>query len=99
MDTTERARRYLAAMDASISGAGGHNAAFSAAMALVRGFGLDEGLALQILREEYNPRCMPPWSERELKHKVDQAAKNTDSERVYLLGKAHSHSGGRAVAS
>ena len=30
--------------------------------------------ALAILAAEYNPRCDPPWSEKELRHKVNQAA-------------------------
>jgi len=29
--------------------------------------------ALDILRREYNPRCQPPWSEKELLHKVTDA--------------------------
>jgi hypothetical protein len=72
-DVVERARRYLAKMDPSISGAGGHDAAFMAASTLVRGFALDEGTALTLLATEFNPRCQPPWSEKELRHKISQA--------------------------
>lgn len=84
MEITERARRYLARMEASVSGSGGHNALFAAACALAKGFDLPEDLALRLLAEDFNPRCAPPWSERELRHKVKQAAKS-DGEAGFLL--------------
>jgi hypothetical protein len=85
MDVIERARRYLSRMDGSISGAGGHNAAFAAACAMVKGFDLPEAVAMGLLREEFNPKCSPPWSDRELLHKVRQAA-NSTSAAGYLIG-------------
>lgn len=72
-------------MDGSVSGSGGHNACFAAAVALVKGFDLPEGVALGLLEEEFNPRCAPAWSERELLHKVRQAAR-AHGEAGYLLG-------------
>ena len=30
--------------------------------------------ALAILTDHYNPRCSPPWSDKELQHKINQAA-------------------------
>lgn len=72
--TTDRAIAYLAAMPPAIAGAGGHSQTYAAATALVHGFGLDADTALQILSQHFNPRCDPPWSERELQHKINQAA-------------------------
>lgn len=69
-----RAAAYLDAMTPAISGQGGHNRAYAAATAMVHGFGLDAGAALALLLERYNPRCEPPWSQRELRHKVEDAA-------------------------
>ncbi|MCC5823219.1 MAG: bifunctional DNA primase/polymerase [Phycisphaerales bacterium] len=69
-----RALAYLDRMPGAIAGAGGHSATFAAASAMVHGFGLPAGTALSILEERYNPRCAPPWSRRELEHKVQQAA-------------------------
>jgi len=69
-----RAAAYLDAMPPAISGQGGHNRTYAAATALVHGFGLDAPAALALLIERYNPRCEPPWSERELRHKVEDAA-------------------------
>jgi hypothetical protein len=72
--TMYRAKRYLKAIPGAISGQSGHKATFGAACALVRGFGLAEKDALTLLVDEYNPRCNPPWSLTELRHKVKQAA-------------------------
>jgi hypothetical protein len=70
-----RARAYLSVMDPAISGSGGHMATWRAALALVRGFGLPPDDALHLLVEEYNPRCSPPWTLRQLQHKVADAAR------------------------
>jgi hypothetical protein len=72
-DLERRAVAYLDAMPPAISGQGGHNATYAAASALVHGFGLDPTAAFGLLWNNYNPRCQPPWSERELRHKVDNA--------------------------
>lgn len=69
-----RAAAYLDAMPPAISGQGGHNRTYAAATAMVHGFGLDTDAAMALLLERYNPRCDPPWSERELRHKVEDAA-------------------------
>jgi hypothetical protein len=72
-DVEERARRYLARMPPAISGSGGHVQTLLAAEHLVRGFGLDDATAFELLATYYSPRCQPPWSERELHHKVSEA--------------------------
>jgi len=69
-----RAEAYLDAMPPAISGSGGHNATYAAATALVHGFALAPSVALRMLHERFNPRCVPPWSDRELEHKVEDAA-------------------------
>lgn len=70
----ERARKYLAKLDPAVSGSGGHNATFHAACVLVIEFGIPPEQAMPLL-EEYNQRCAPPWSQRELQHKLASAAK------------------------
>ncbi len=74
VDVDERAIAYLNAMPPAISGSSGHSQTFAAATALVHGFGIEPDRALAILQAEYNPRCVPPWSDRELQHKINQAA-------------------------
>ena len=68
----ERARRYVARMPPALSGAGGHAATFAVARRLVVDFTLDDETAWAIL-SEYSERCEPPWSERELRHKLESA--------------------------
>ncbi len=70
-----RARRYLHQCKGAISGSGGHAHTFVIAQKLVRGFALAPDDALDLMAREWNQRCSPPWSERELRHKVEQAAK------------------------
>ncbi len=75
-DSVERrALAYLQAMPAAVSGQGGHSATYSAATVLVHGFALSTGQAFSMLLAHYNPRCQPPWKEKELRHKVEDAAK------------------------
>ena len=73
-DVERRALAYLDKLPAAISGQGGHSATYTAAVALVHGFGIAPEAAIEILLEHYNPRCEPPWSEKELAHKVQDAA-------------------------
>lgn len=83
MGVEERASRYVEKMGASIEGAGGHQACWAAALVLVKGFDLDEGTALDLLHE-FNDRCDPPWSDRELEHKIANAMKSRAA-RGFLL--------------
>jgi hypothetical protein len=57
---------------ASVSGSGGHNATFAVACIAASMFRLDEAGIMEILRE-YHERCQPPWTERELLHKAQDA--------------------------
>lgn len=74
-DVLERARRYVAAIPGAVSGAGGHSHTFLLAQKLVRGWGLDDRTALELLRE-WNAKCVPPWSDWELRRKIAQAVKH-----------------------
>lgn len=81
-----RAAAYLDAMPPAIAGSGGHNQTYAAATALVHGFALSRDAAMHLLTTRYNPRCEPPWSEKELRHKVDDAAsKSHEKPRGWLL--------------
>lgn len=82
----ERARKYLAKLPGAVSGQNGHNATFHAACVLVLGFALDESDALWIMHE-FNERCQPRWSDRDLERKVKEANKQT-GDRGYLRNAA-----------
>ena len=82
-----KARRYVASIPGAVSGESGHNQTFSVAIPLVHGFALPESYAWTILNE-YNATCSPPWSEREMRHKLDSALKATNHTKPkgHLLG-------------
>jgi RecA-family ATPase len=68
----ERASRYAAAMPPAISGSGGHSQTFALAVALAHGFNLSEQETTALMTA-YNLKCTPPWTDRELKHKIKDA--------------------------
>jgi hypothetical protein len=72
----DRARAYLQACPAAISGSGGHAITFVTAQKLVRGFSLTEEEAFSLLANDWNPRCSPPWSESALRRKVHEAMRS-----------------------
>ncbi len=69
----DRARAYAAKVPGAVSGQNGHSSTYDLARVLVHDFALAEHDALQILAE-WNATCSPPWSPRELEHKINQAA-------------------------
>jgi hypothetical protein len=68
----DRARQYLAAIPPAIAGQHGDVHTFRVCCRIVRGFALPEEEALILLRD-WNSRCDPPWSERELSDKLSRA--------------------------
>lgn len=79
-----RVEAYLAKCAPAISGQKGHDAAFKAACKIGPGFDLSPAETLDWLRVVYNPTCDPPWSDRELEHKVAEAYK-VEKRRGWLL--------------
>ena len=76
LSVEERAIRYLATVEPAIQGQDGSGKTFGAACRVGPGFDLDPETAFRLLRDHYSPRCVPPWSEKELRHKVEDAYKN-----------------------
>jgi hypothetical protein len=72
----DRARAYLAKCAPAISGSNGSGATLTAATAMVIGFLLDEDTAYALL-SEWNLTCQPPWSEKDLRRKIREAAKRS----------------------
>lgn len=86
MDLTDRARRYVDRMPAAVSGSGGHNATFHVACVLVQGFGMTPEQAFPLLAD-FNQRCTPPWSEKELRHKLRGADRSASTRGRGFLAK------------
>lgn len=71
-DLVNRARRYLLSVEPAISGQHGDLRTFRICCRVVRGFGLSDDEAMEVL-SEWNARCAPPWLERELLEKIHNA--------------------------
>jgi len=81
----ERAARYMAATPPAVSGQDGHGSTYALAIALYHGFNLSEAEAWALLMA-YNLKCAPPWPERELRHKMNDAKSKQHSQpRGWLL--------------
>ena len=75
----ERAGKYLEKLSPSVSGQGGHGKLFHAACVLTMGFGMTEAEAFSLLKHEFNPRCVPEWSDKDLLYKVRSSASQPGS--------------------
>lgn len=86
----ERARKYVLRMPESVSGSGGHDAAWQVAQVLTRGFNLGQSEAWELLKE-FNQRCQPPWSDKDLRHKLEDASKNSRLPHGYILARSQQY--------
>jgi len=96
-DAETRAGLYVDKCDPAISGQVGHGKAFKAACKVGPGFNLPPETAFRLLRDRYNPRCLPVWTETELRHKVDEAYK-VETRRGWLLN-AGGNGNGRHIGN
>jgi hypothetical protein len=68
-----RGRAYVAKIDKAISGEGGHTKTLVAAFKILRLTNFDLALAWQLMLHYNATRCEPPWEEKDLKRKLDEA--------------------------
>lgn len=72
-DRVIRARKYISTIPGAVEGNDGSGQLMKVCRHL-RGFGLSDDEMYSVLSEDYNPKCVPPWSEKELWHKIKSAA-------------------------
>jgi RecA-family ATPase len=72
-DRISGARAYLAKLPAAVAGQGGHPATYRAASILAHGFDLPYDDAWALLAEWNSSHCSPAWSEKDLRHKLNDA--------------------------
>jgi hypothetical protein len=85
-DVINRAVGYLKRCPPAVSGQYGHDQSYRVIRAIVWGFDLGAELGFQILKEHYNPKCVPPWSDKDLMYKCRHAdVKPYRKPRGYLL--------------
>jgi hypothetical protein len=78
-NAVQLAREWVATQSPSIEGENGSARCFAIACALVRDWALTREAARSLL-VEYSARCLPPWDEREIDHKLDGAEKAAAAE-------------------
>jgi len=78
MTPLQRAALWLSKVPPAVSGQSGHSTTYTAAVGLVHGFQLSESDALALL-SSWNQYCQPSWTERELIHKLREAASKSHS--------------------
>lgn len=71
----EHAETLCKTMPPAISGAGGHVSLLRVARALRWGLDLPPEQCEPLITDLYNPRCSPPWSAAEIRHKIEDAGK------------------------
>jgi len=76
-DAVRRARAYLQRAEPAIEGQGGSQTCFRVACALVHGFSLTDDEAMEAIGD-WNASCSPPWSDKELRHKLSDARKHDE---------------------
>lgn len=69
----DRGRLYVAKFDEAVSGHGGHTTTFKSALKIVRFVNFDPQLAWQLMLHYNATRCKPPWDEKALRHKLEDA--------------------------
>ena len=91
MTPLQRAALWLSKVPPAVSGQSGHSTTYTAAVGLVHGFQLSEGDAIGLL-SNWNQSCQPPWSDRELIHKIREAASKSHSKPAgHLLQSGSAH--------
>lgn len=78
-------------MPPAIQGQRGSDDCYLVAQALVRGFDLSDDAAWPIIKA-YNQQCVPPFSEKELRHKLKSARDRSKKAPGYLRKESRAHS-------
>lgn len=74
-DAEARAVAYVQSMPEAKSGENGHKKLMAAVRCVYDGFSLDRATAKSVIVNHYSPTCSPPWSDREIEHKLDEVEK------------------------
>lgn len=77
-DAVSRARAWLARAEPAVAGQHGHDRTFAVVERVVRGFDLDDAQAFDVLGD-WNARCDPPWSDKELRRKITEGRAKGDT--------------------
>ncbi len=81
---TERVIAFLNSLPPAIQESRGSDDCFLACFLAGPGFDLTPEYFLDIIKNNYNSKCIPPWTEAELRKKVDDAYR-TNKDRGFLI--------------
>lgn len=86
LSNVELAKLWLEKRPPAVSGENGHDHTFGTVAYVMNGFELNEAEAFEVLYN-WNQSCDPPWSEKELRHKIHDAFTKArhDKPRGHLL--------------
>ena len=79
-----RAEAYVSRIPGAVSGQSGHDATFSVACKLVKGFSLGYDDAMAII-SDWNATCLPPWEDRDIERKIQEAISKSTLPEGFLL--------------
>ncbi len=102
-DAVQLARAWAAAQPPAVEGEDGSGRCFAVACGLLRDWGLSRAEARPLM-DEFSARCLPPWSEKEIEHKLDDAEKRAAAEparvgwRLRQAAEAESGKGGKRAS-
>jgi hypothetical protein len=80
-DLRNRILAYIAKIPVAVQGNGGDQRTFTVACELVNGWNLTASDAMQYLRL-YSDKCEPPWSDKDLLHKLEEAERRHTRSRA-----------------
>lgn len=102
-DAVQLARAWAAAQRPAVEGENGSGQCFAVACGLLRDWGLSRDEARPLM-DEFSDPCVPPWSDREIEHKLDDAEKRAAAEpnrvgwRLRQVADAESDKGGKRAS-
>jgi hypothetical protein len=73
----ERARKYALRVEGAIDGSGGHRHTYTFLLKLAGNFPALDFEDLWGILTEWNSTCLPPWNQKDLLHKLQDAMKRT----------------------
>ena len=96
-----RARDYVFApgFPDSIAGQGGHDRLYHVASVLVDGFGLTFDQALPIFQDWNRDKAQPPESDKQVRHKLNDAIEDHPDPSLKLLNANRSNGTGRGIST
>lgn len=78
----ERAERYVRCVDPAVQGSGGSKKTFAVCLSLLSRFPELSNDEVWNLLVQWNATCQPPWSARELAHKLEDATRSVRGGRA-----------------